>query len=287
MYVGPKMIAFGNGIQVEGEDSPLTWREFEEKREQLDAILSCQRESLGSVAYLPRWLYRGQSNSAWALETTLERYVREKAISSKNLTVNEFIRKINATVPAVNSLTKTKFSKIKISEIDENSMERIGGGHSLLYHLRHLGFPSPLLDWSESFLVAAFFAFQRAPVGQDVAIFAMNLGLEGYRIRTRGQPHILDFGHYVETHPRHYMQQSSYSICFQMTDGILTISPHEKAAEINPRYHTIFKFIISADERLAVMEKLHASNINAYTLFGSDESLMDTLAYREFVRPKP
>jgi hypothetical protein len=34
--------------------------------------------------------------------------------------------------------------------------------YEYLAHLRHRGFPSPLLDWTRSLYVAAYFAFARA-----------------------------------------------------------------------------------------------------------------------------
>ncbi len=43
----------------------------------------------------------------------------------------------------------------------------------------------------------------------------------------------------------------------------------------------LWKIVIPADERAKVLAHLDEFNLNAYSLFGSEESLMETLAYRE------
>jgi hypothetical protein len=53
-------------------------------------------------------------------------------------------------------------------ELDKK-MESFG----YLVHLRHYGFPSPLLDWSRSAYKAAFFAFQNPSEGEYVSIYAL------------------------------------------------------------------------------------------------------------------
>lgn len=42
--------------------------------------------------------------------------------------------------------------------------------YSYMAHLRHHAFPSPLLDWTESPYVAAYFAFAKAEDAHDVAV---------------------------------------------------------------------------------------------------------------------
>lgn len=44
-----------------------------------------------------------------------------------------------------------------------------------------------------------------------------------------------------------------------------------------------WKFTIPVTERMRVLAVLDEHNLNAFSLFGSEESLMETLAAREFV----
>ena len=54
-----------------------------------------------------------------------------------------------------------------------------------------------------------------------------------------------------------------------------------------PRQQGIcWKITIPATERAKVLQELNDYNVNSFSLFGSEESLMDTLATREFCLPQ-
>ena len=44
------------------------------------------------------------------------------------------------------------------------------------------------------------------------------------------------------------------------------------------------RFVLSANERRNVLAELQDYNLNAYSLFGSDDSLMESLSNREEIR---
>lgn len=104
-----------------------------------------------------RWAFRGQSHSAWVLNNAIERtdFIRQhKGIEAQF--VAEFQR------GARNYLTK--------DETPEHLIE-------WLALMQHHGAPTRLLDLTKSPFIAAYFAFEFAPVRADhcIAVWCMNI----------------------------------------------------------------------------------------------------------------
>ena len=156
--------------------------------------------------------------------------------------------------------------------------------HSYLIYTRHHGFPSPLLDWTRSAYVAAFFAFATENRGvKKRSIYVWSPGQ--FIVGGTDTPELQRLGHYVPTHRRHVLQQCDYTVCatFGTTEMKWRFTPQDEvlaSAEGNPPEH-LWKFNIPSTERLKVLKYLDNFNLNAYSLFGSEESLMETMAIRE------
>jgi hypothetical protein len=107
-------------------------------------------------------LFRGQADAAWDLDTTLER-------SGHDETVADFYRLILRVKTEVEIATHIKWDGYPtVPEMENLSRDYDGFSRALanlphyayMAYLRHHGFPSPLLDWSRSPFVAAYFAFR-------------------------------------------------------------------------------------------------------------------------------
>ena len=115
-----------------------------------------------------RLLYRGLGSSLYALETTLERYGR------REMAVSEYCETILAIRPAIETRTGRSWNDLPDTDEVEALIRKAEDSFfvdefpsspllSYMAYLRHHGFPSPLLDWSASPYVAAYFAFKEPP----------------------------------------------------------------------------------------------------------------------------
>jgi hypothetical protein len=92
-------------------------------------------------------------------------------------------------------------------------------------------------------------------------------------------------GPYVEAHERHFRQRCDYTICgtFDANYG-WHFDPHQAVFDQErPQQDFLWRFDLSSGERTKVLEILDDHNLNAFSLFGSEESLLETMWVREYV----
>jgi hypothetical protein len=87
----------------------------------------------------------------------------------------------------------------------------------------------------------------------------------------------------IATDRKHYLQRSEYSICFNHQGKEICFANHEDVVKDGEGKDILIKYKIPVSERQKFLGKLDSMNITAYSLFGSEPSLMETLALREII----
>ena len=250
------------------------WEEFEDHIDYLFAVKGHFKEVENRTYGTP--IFRGQANASWELESTLDR------VFKRDVGIEEYFKTIQNVRPAVISITGKEWN------IPDNFDDKPFAlqGYDFMVYLRHHGFPSPLLDWTQSPFVAAYFAFRSYENRNDgkVALFSYASYLEVGMIfdLEDKEPTIHQLGSHVMSHERHYAQQCRYTICTIKTDGNPVYTSHKHSIEKGKTGNVeLVKYILPTSERGKVLRKLERMNVTAFSLFGSEESLMETLAYQQ------
>jgi FRG domain len=250
-----------------------SWEEFQERAEQFD---DPNRKVWDEI-----W-FRGQADAQWPLHTTLERR------SGKIRFVAEYLRLIGEIKPAIESFGGVDFQLPAREEIEIRCRQYdlfhwfLLDAITYMAHLRHGGFPSPLLDWTSSPYVAAYFAFSRAKHNGEVAVYAYRERPNNMKIGGSNLPQILSFGPLLKTHKRHFRQQSRYTICVRFEDGQWLFKPHDEVFGMKDdrNQDLLWKMTIPASDREKALHHFDKFNLNEFTLFDTEEGLLEMLATR-------
>jgi hypothetical protein len=245
-------------------------------------------------------LFRGLASCKWSLQTTLERYFEDEKVPNDPSFLSYYRRASLSPKSAVETLIGRRWDNFpdywKVADgAERNSvgwLDRLLAGQPEIYeffiYLRHHGYPSPLLDWTASPYVAAFFAFDavnREETPASAAVYAFVPDSSGGVFRSEAQLSLV--GPYGRSHARHLSQQSWYTWCVERKAHDYLIRPHDEiiagAAEPDGK---VLKLVIPAAERLVALKELDLMNVNAFSLFGSEDSLVRTVARRELLFKK-
>jgi hypothetical protein len=267
----------------------VNWEEFDVKVREL-------RQCHGANNICSPLLFRGHSDFGWKLERTLERRGRN------NMLFHDYYSVISRIKPQIEAFAKDRldipdfqFVMGLLDDYDSFSLALDNNdfpAQQYMVYLRHHGFLSPLLDWSRSPYIAAYFAFssERTPPQGKVAVYCFLDAPENSKTTSSREPVIRRLGGYLRCHPRHFLQQADYTVC--LTDDLTRFGNHEEVVYEHPnpplyggrkmaRQYRLWKFILPWMERAKVLGVLTDFNLNAFSLFQSEEALMDTMAIAE------
>lgn len=208
------------------------------------------------------FIYRGQSNESWLLKTSLHR-------TGKILTHDDLQVYFNNLVPEAQE-------KIEAWDGTKHDLSNSNDMAQFIAYLQHNGFPTPLLDWTFSPYIAAYFAFEGVnhfePTSDHVAIYSFNqkLWAETY-IQTYSydepKPHVTLLRPTYRGNHKQMLQQG----IFWFTNS-LEPELHVQAHEIND-LKFLTKYLIPVSERQVVMKDLELMGVTAMQLVPGIESV--------------
>ena len=215
--------------------------------------------------YPRKYLFRGQPQD-WRLRTSFHRTRR-----------SDLVRYWNSDIPTLNQ----QISHILNSNFDLNDIRHVGAFFSLI---QHHGYPTPLLDWSYSAYVAAFFAYQKANAenSEFVRIYAFDISeweKDNYKhmnVQYSG-PHITRMETLAIENPRQHAQQGVGTLT-SISDMEFFIQFQEN--RYNKKY--IHAFDLPAKDRQRVLSELSMMGVTAASLFPGLDGACEALRGRFF-----
>ncbi|MDA0739242.1 MAG: FRG domain-containing protein [Nitrospirae bacterium] len=265
------------------EISVETWEQFLDQLKELDHKRQALKDRKG--LYASPFIFRGQASSEWKLTTTLDRYFQ------KRFSLEDYFGLILKVEPEIYSFTQRTLDVPEYERflqwLKDWKPLRLANflGMEYMIYLRHHGFPSPLLDWTRSASLAAWFAFATISSGNAaVSVYAYIEYAGNAKSHYGSDPCITNLPSNVHAHKRHFLQQSEYTICTKHEDDTYYYACHQDLlfqSRKEAGQDLLWKINIPVNERLKALKYLNTVNINSFSLFGSEESLLATLALRE------
>ena len=216
--------------------------------------------------------YRGQSNANWPLQTSFHR--ASAKIPVDLLTYLDFI------LPEAHYHMCAWHNEIT----DLQNPAEFG---AFLALLQHHGFPTPLLDWTLSPYIAAFFAFKNVDYHNPdcdhvkIYIFDYQLWTTSYtqplNLRDTSQNYVSVLRPYSKFNSRIIHQRGSYTVT-----NVSNMGQYIQQCSASTGKSFLIEVLLSVKEKPAVMRELSLMGINQMTLFPGLDGICDAMTEQFF-----
>jgi hypothetical protein len=191
------------------------------------------------------YIYRGQASENWKLESTLKRKIKESSTKNVEKEILESFKKY--------CLGRRGHNPSKLSDSEWWALGQ------------HFGLYTPLLDWSDSPYVAAFFAFNSTNKETDnVVVWLLSKTVNNNKgVEKLKKEHHLEFLRpYLDENARLINQRG----LFVRTPNMECITEWAKILENDKIIH-LQRILIPRSEKEFALDSLDKMNINEFTLF--------------------
>ena len=193
-------------------------------------------------------IFRGQRNSDWILQSSLEREIKSTKTSEQ---YNEIVQKHLANLKkSARGRIQEQFLLLGDSQENEDELWAMG---------QHLGLKTPLLDWTRSFLIALFVAFHKKETETEYrCVYRL---VEGLLYLDKDYKYIVEPK--MDYHGRLTAQQGLFTYW-----GINFHIKSTSAKELeNIKRKLITKYYISNNLRLDILHYLELFGISEETIY--------------------
>ncbi|GAW66177.1 FRG domain-containing protein [Geoanaerobacter pelophilus] len=226
----------------------------------------------GLTAHNNSLLYRGQANDTWKLQTSFHR-----AAAVNGITMQQYVE---IMIPEIHYYICANHNHI----IDLSNPMEYG---AFLALIQHHGFPTPLLDWTLSPYIAAYFAFREVndtfPASEYVKMYIFDyLGwMKSFKqtldLRDYDNPHVSVIRPYAKFNPRIIQQQGQFTI-----SNIDDIENHLYQMSVYVKKDFLYTALLSVKEKPLVLRELNLMGINHMSLFPSIDGICEALKNQFF-----